>query len=202
MALRALLALLALLAAAGPCAAHAMLRDYRSLQRNVTYLLDALLSPSRYDKRIRPGLGGPPVVVTVNMLIKSMGPVSETDEEYVMDCYFRQTWFDKRLTFHFPGMETFSMPWLFLERVWKPDTFFMNGKKSHLHRITVPNKFLRLGQDGYLVYSMRLTIKASCPMHLRKFPLDTQKCPLLIGSCEWQRLQGKRFERVSGVRVF
>jgi gamma-aminobutyric acid receptor subunit alpha len=76
-------------------------------------------------------------------------------QEYVMDCYFRQSWYDRRLEFSFPGLQEFSLSWLFLDRVWKPDTFFLNGKKSHLHRITVPNKFLRLRSDGFLMYSMR-----------------------------------------------
>lgn len=77
------------------------------------------------------------------------------------------------------------MSWLFLDRVWKPDTYFVNGKKSYLHRITVPNKFLRLRYDGFITYSMRLTISASCPMYLRKFPLDAQRCPLIVGSCKY-----------------
>jgi len=76
-------------------------------------------------------------------------------QEYVMDCYFRQVWYDRRLVFSFPGLDEFSLSWLFLDRVWKPDTFFLNGKKSHLHHITVPNKFLRLRSDGFLTYSMR-----------------------------------------------
>jgi len=75
---------------------------------------------------------------------------------YAMDCYFRQKWYDSRLRFNLTGLDEFSMNWLFLERVWKPDTFFMNGKKSYLHRITVPNKFLRIRSDGFLTYSMRL----------------------------------------------
>jgi gamma-aminobutyric acid receptor subunit alpha len=45
-------------------------------------------------------------------------------QEYVMDCYFRQAWFDRRLVFSFPGLDEFSLSWLFLDRVWKPDTFF------------------------------------------------------------------------------
>ncbi|CAG7692606.1 unnamed protein product [Allacma fusca] len=53
------------------------------------------------------------------------------------------------------GLKEFSLNWLFLEKVWKPDTYFVNGKKSYLHSITVPNKFLRLRQDGFLTYSMR-----------------------------------------------
>ncbi|XP_046395003.1 gamma-aminobutyric acid receptor subunit alpha-6-like [Ischnura elegans] len=157
-------------------------RNYRFSTNNVTALLDGLLAKDHYDYRIRPDFGGPPVLVTVNMHIKSMGPVSEMDELYVMDCYFRQVWYDRRLSFNFSGLTEFSMSWLFLERIWKPDTFFTNGKKSYLHRITVPNKFIRLRNDGFLTYSMRLTILARCRMHLRKFPLDSQACPLFIGS--------------------
>lgn len=71
-----------------------------------------------------------------------------------------------------------------LERIWRPDTYFFNGKHSHIHTITVPNKLLRLTQDGDILYSMRLTIKASCPMELRNFPMDRQSCPLILGSCK------------------
>ena len=37
-----------------------------------------------------------------------------------------------------------------------------------------------LAMLSILVY--RLTVKASCPMHLENFPMDTQKCPLRFGS--------------------
>ncbi|OXA53272.1 Gamma-aminobutyric acid receptor subunit alpha-4 [Folsomia candida] len=155
------------------------LRYNKGLSKDVTNLLDSLLREDKYDKRFRPA-----VKIEVNMYIKSMGPVSETDETYSMDCYFRQIWVDNRLKFNRSqgGLKEFSMNWLFLERVWKPDTYFVNGKRSYLHSITVPNKFLRLRDDGKLTYSMRLTVKAKCPMHLRKFPLDSQSCPLEIGS--------------------
>ncbi len=32
----------------------------------------------------------------------------------------------------------------------------------------------------------RLTIKAGCQMDLSDFPMDKQRCPLQIGSCEYQ----------------
>ncbi|XP_059351093.1 gamma-aminobutyric acid receptor alpha-like [Daphnia carinata] len=69
-----------------------------------------------------------------------------------------------------------------LDRIWKPDTYFYNGKNSYLHTITTPNKLVRLFPDGRILYSSRLTIKASCPMELRKFPMDVQLCPLSMGS--------------------
>lgn len=43
-----------------------------------------------------------PTIVRTNMLIRSMGPVSELDMDYSMDCYFRQYWRDKRLSFKGP----------------------------------------------------------------------------------------------------
>ncbi|KAL0269020.1 UNVERIFIED_CONTAM: hypothetical protein PYX00_010766 [Menopon gallinae] len=176
---------------------------------NVTHTLDTLLANNRYDKRLRPGFGGAPLIVSVNLAIKSMGPVSENDQSFGLDCYFRQHWYDWRLRYQkLPGLEEFSMSWLFLDKVWKPDTYFINSKKSFLHRITVPNKFLRLRYDGYITYSMRLTITASCPMYLRKFPLDAQRCPLIIGSYgytnkdlvyEWS--QGKAVGLEPGVEI-
>ncbi|KAK3921925.1 Gamma-aminobutyric acid receptor subunit alpha-6 [Frankliniella fusca] len=157
-------------------------RDFRFMSKNISSTLDNLLAVGKYDKRIRPDLGGPPTLVTVSVLIKSMSEVSENDQRYSMDTYFRQSWFDPRLRFSLPNIDELSMSWLFLDRVWKPDTYFVNGHRSYLHRITVPNKFARVRSDGFVTYSMRLTVQASCPMHLRKFPLDSQRCPLLIGS--------------------
>ncbi|XP_044254225.1 gamma-aminobutyric acid receptor alpha-like isoform X2 [Tribolium madens] len=110
-----------------------------------------------------------------------MGPVSELDMEYSMDCYFRQYWRDQRLSFLGP-IKSLSLSIKMLERIWRPDTYFYNGKHSYVHTITVPNKLLRISQDGDILYSMRLTIKAKCPMELRTFPMDRQSCPLILGS--------------------
>ncbi|KAL9881155.1 gamma-aminobutyric acid receptor subunit alpha-1 isoform X3 [Glossina fuscipes] len=76
-----------------------------------------------------------------------------------------------------------------LDKIWRPDTYFFNGKHSHIHTLTVPNKLLRLDQDGGILYSMRLTIKATCPMELKNFPMDHQSCPLIIGSYGYTRGQ-------------
>ena len=41
--------------------------------------------------------------------------------------------------------------------------------------------FLSYRVDKYDL-NCRITIKASCPMHLENFPMDTQTCPLQVGS--------------------
>ncbi|KAK2581655.1 hypothetical protein KPH14_002154 [Odynerus spinipes] len=146
---------------------------------NISELLDNLLRG--YDNSVRPDFGGPPATVEVDIMVRSMGPISEVDMTYSMDCYFRQSWVDRRLAFQ-GGKETLALSISMLARIWKPDTYFYNGKQSYLHTITSPNKFVRLYQDGRVLYSSRLTIKAGCPMNLEDFPMDTQRCPLKFGS--------------------
>ena len=71
-----------------------------------------------------------------------------------MDCYFRQGWVDQRLAFN-GSMETLTVSINLLDRIWKPDTHFLNGRRSYLHTVTSPNKLLRINQDGRILYSMR-----------------------------------------------
>ncbi|XP_055586932.1 gamma-aminobutyric acid receptor subunit alpha-6 [Uranotaenia lowii] len=157
------------------------------LSKNITLILENLLK-SYENSQMPTHEQGIPTVVKTNILIRSMGPVSELDMDYSMDCYFRQYWQDKRLSFRGP-IKSLSLSIKMLERIWRPDTYFYNGKHSHVHTITVPNKLLRLTQDGEILYSMRLTIKASCLMQLRSFPMDRQSCPLVLGSYAYSRQQ-------------
>lgn len=75
-------------------------------------------------------------------------------QTYSMDCYFRQSWVDRRLAF-VGAQDTLALSISMLAKIWKPDTYFYNGKQSYLHTITTPNKFVRLHQDGRVLYSSR-----------------------------------------------
>ncbi|KAK2163163.1 hypothetical protein LSH36_84g03020 [Paralvinella palmiformis] len=113
--------------------------------------------------------------------------LSEIDMEYFqmfsINCYFRQSWEDKRLSFTPVGNITELRPSVTMfDNLWKPDTFFLNGRTSYLHTVTSSNKLFRITSSGNILYSQRLTVKSSCPMHLQKYPLDSQRCPLSFGS--------------------
>lgn len=59
------------------------------VSKNISMLLDDLLKS--YESSQIPTHGqGVPTLVQTNILIRSMGPVSELDMDYSMDCYFRQ----------------------------------------------------------------------------------------------------------------
>ena len=85
-----------------------------------------------------------------------------------MDCYFRQYWRDKRLSFK--GLKNnannlvinqLSLNVAMLEKIWKPDTYFHNGLDSYLHAITRPNKLLRISENGDITYSIRQVYTAN-----------------------------------------
>ena len=42
-----------------------------------------------------------------------------------------------------------------LNEIWKPDTHFYNGQGTHIHAMTMPNKLIRIRNDGTVLYSIR-----------------------------------------------
>ncbi|XP_069395705.1 gamma-aminobutyric acid receptor subunit alpha-1 isoform X2 [Paralichthys olivaceus] len=151
-----------------------------------TKILDSLLDG--YDNRLRPGLGERVTEVKTDIFVTSIGPVSDHDMEYTIDVFFRQSWKDERLKFKGP-MAVLRLNNLMASKIWTPDTFFHNGKKSVAHNMTMPNKLLRITEEGTLLYTMRLTVRAECPMHLEDFPMDAHACPLKFGSYAYTRAE-------------
>ncbi len=74
-------------------------------------------------------------------------------------------------------------------RLWKPDLFFANEKHGYFHDVTQPNTMLRLYPSGEVLYSARYSLVLSCDMNLEKFPFDTQKCHMQMGSCTYFHIQ-------------
>ncbi|CAB1447460.1 unnamed protein product [Pleuronectes platessa] len=109
-------------------------------------------------------------------------------EEYTMDVFFRQTWVDRRLRYEGP-IEILRLNNLMVNNVWTPDTFFRNGKRSVAHNMTAPNKLFRIMKNGTILYTMRLTINAECPMKLVDFPMDGHACPLKFGSYAYPKTE-------------
>ena len=154
--------------------------------RNVSRMLDHLLT-SDYNNEMRPGAMEDKITrVKVNIAVTTLGPVQDDKEMLIFTCYLRQSWTDSRLRFtQFMGlnMTQLSLNWIFLDTIWKPDTYIIGGRDSFLHRyltsmssilvvevifrITSPNRLVRLAEDGTISYSQRLTLATKCKMNLR-----------------------------------
>ena len=144
---------------------------------NVSYLLNSF--QIGYDRRVRPNYGGIPVTVGVSLYILSIGDLSEKFMDFTFDMYFRQFWSDPRLSFdkHEFGIDKLVVGSEYIKLIWVPDTFFVNEKVALFHQATTENQFLRIMHTGDVLRSMRLTIKATCPMNLAHFPFGIINIP-------------------------
>ncbi|XP_068096757.1 gamma-aminobutyric acid receptor subunit delta isoform X2 [Hyperolius riggenbachi] len=131
-----------------------------------------------YARKFRPGIGGPPVTVAVDIEVTSIDHISE---EYTMTVFLRQSWRDERLSYNHTN-KTLGFDSRFVEKLWLPDTFIVNAKSAWFHDVTVENKLIRLQPDGVILYSSRITSTVSCDMDLTKYPMDEQECMLDLES--------------------
>jgi hypothetical protein len=76
-----------------------------------------------------------------------------------MDMYFRQYWTDPRLDFT-PGNPDLDEIVLtgddsISDSFWKPDTFFVNEKKTANSRVSIQEQYLRMKPGGDVLKSVR-----------------------------------------------
>jgi len=156
-------------------------------------ILDEILG-KKYDTKIRPGPSSNSTSgetqVDVNLLIRSVSKIDDFNMEYSVQLTMREEWYDDRLRYdqyrrlgasaapEFPPYLTVSDT----TRVWMPDIFFINEKQGHLHALIKPNAYVRIFPSGQVLYSVRISLVLSCPMYLHFFPMDRQKCSIMMAS--------------------
>lgn len=92
-------------------------------------------------------------MVTVEISVNSLGPLSILDMEYTIDIIFSQTWYDERLCYN-DTFESLVLNGNVVSQLWIPDTFFRNSKRTHEHEITMPNQMVRIYKDGKVLYTI------------------------------------------------
>ena len=126
-----------------------------------------------------------PTHVKVSLFVNSFGSVREQTMDYEVNIFFRQSWLDLRLNYDlYYDLERIAVHHTNTKQVWKPDPFFINEKQALMHIVPEPNKFLHIHKSGNIQYSVRLTLKLSCSMNLKKFPMDVQICSMKMQSCK------------------
>ncbi|KAJ1214970.1 hypothetical protein NDU88_002580 [Pleurodeles waltl] len=146
---------------------------------DITHILNSLLQG--YDNKFRPDIGVRPTIIDIDVYVNSIGPVDPINMEYTIDIMFAQAWYDSRLKFN-SSMKVLMLNSNMVGKIWIPDTFFRNSRKSDAHWITSPNRLLRIWNDGRVLYTLRLTINAECYLQLHNFPMDEHSCPLEFSS--------------------
>ncbi|XP_065153106.1 gamma-aminobutyric acid receptor subunit gamma-1 isoform X2 [Paramisgurnus dabryanus] len=129
-------------------------------ESDVTLILNKLLQG--YDNKLRPDIGVKPTVIETAVYVNSIGPVDPINMEYTIDIFFAQTWYDSRLKFN-SSMKLLMLNSNMVGKIWIPDTFFRNSRKSDAHWITTPNRLLRLWSNGRVMYTLRCAVHDGYP---------------------------------------
>ncbi|CAH3172375.1 unnamed protein product [Porites evermanni] len=144
---------------------------------NASAILDQRLKDIEYDKNERPEAGGKPVKVYLSMAIQSFTNIKESNMEFTTSMYLRQEWKDWRLAHRLDG--SLPVKGKDTEDIWRPDTYFTNNNDYKLYQ---NNQLALISKYGDVYYSARLFVVASCRMYLHKFPMDVQKCSIILES--------------------
>ncbi|XP_065286901.1 glutamate-gated chloride channel-like [Dermacentor albipictus] len=148
-------------------------------------VLNDLFKPEKYDKQVRPAGTNEstgPVIVFTNMYLRSIDNIDDKNMAFDVQLTFRQKWKDERLKFNDLGGQ---IRYVILEnphKLWLPDPFFSNEITGSFHNIMKPNVLVRIYSDGGVLYSIRVSLKLSCPMNLMNFPFDRQTCSIITTS--------------------
>ncbi|GAB1601624.1 glycine receptor subunit alpha-3-like [Argonauta hians] len=175
-------------------------------------LIQVMLREQAYDKRLPPNFDKDlPTRVNVSLDFNSFDSIDEMNMEFGVNLVVEQEWIDNRL--HFYGLidsEVLELDVKMMDELWVPDIYISNEKVATFHTVTVPNKMMHLYQNGRIIYRNRISLRASCPMQLQKYPMDQQICYLHLQSFaytekrlqfHWNDNQDKALQMIKAVHI-
>ncbi|KAL3094300.1 hypothetical protein niasHS_004056 [Heterodera schachtii] len=147
---------------------------------NDTEVIDNLLKDS-YNKHYIPSY---PVHVRVDMWVQEVTAVSELTQDFEIDLYINEFWEDPALTFDYmnPCKTNISFDDKVLQKLWIPNTCFINSKMAQIHESPFRNIFLMIFSNSTIWTNYRMKVTGPCDMNLKRFPFDQQKCFLTFES--------------------
>ncbi|CAB3398415.1 unnamed protein product [Caenorhabditis bovis] len=145
-------------------------------------IIDKLLNGTGYNKFRIPNEDG--VRVDVEFWIQAITSINEITNDFEMDIYINEMWLDPALSFEHlnPCKENLSLSHQVLDRLWTPNSCFINSKFAEIHDSPFKNVFLLLYPNGTVWVNYRVTVKGPCSLSLELFPLDIQECNLIYES--------------------
>uniref|UniRef100_A0A0K0DRF6 Neurotransmitter-gated ion-channel ligand binding domain protein n=1 Tax=Angiostrongylus cantonensis TaxID=6313 RepID=A0A0K0DRF6_ANGCA len=86
-----------------------------------------------------------------------------------------------------------------LDRLWTPNSCFVNSKVAQIHDSPFRSVFLMLFPNGTVMVNYRVRVKGPCSLELSNFPLDLQTCGLIYERLNILRLEFRIPEKVDNV---
>ncbi|VDK48480.1 unnamed protein product [Anisakis simplex] len=159
-------------------AAHAIRSRSRPCA-NDSYILETILK--KYNRHKIPGGS---VNVQVEVWVQEITTISDITSDFQLDIYISEMWLDPALDYSWmdPCKYNLSLNSVLLEKLWTPNSCFINSKTADIHRSPFPNIFLMIYANGSVWTNYRLKLQGPCEMDLTRFPFDNVTCSLTFES--------------------
>ncbi|PAV81827.1 hypothetical protein WR25_21376 isoform B [Diploscapter pachys] len=146
-----------------------------------SYILP-VLSTVKYDNSTVPlAFSDIPVNVLTKINILYLANFNSELMEYSIDLELEMSWFDIRLSNNYTKPIRIREKQI-IDKIWRPDPYFVNSKYSYFHHVSFPNFRMRVRNDGLVTYTMRVTSVCNCFMLFCLYPHDQQSCDMKISS--------------------
>ncbi|CAD5214386.1 unnamed protein product [Bursaphelenchus okinawaensis] len=146
---------------------------------NDSFILETILH--KYNPHKIPG---GKVAVTVEVWVQEITTISDITSDFQLDIYISEMWNDPSLDYSWmePCKHNLSLNSVLLEKLWTPNSCFINSKTADIHRSPFPNIFLLIYANGSVWTNYRLKLQGPCSMDLTRFPFDNVTCTLTFES--------------------
>ncbi|XP_067432646.1 5-hydroxytryptamine receptor 3A-like [Thunnus thynnus] len=156
----------------------ALCKKVCSYQDIVDYL--NLTSDNTVFKLTRPVLDYThPTTVELDILLYAILAVIEKTQTFIPFVWVTMMWNNERISWdpaQFCGITQISVP---RDMLWKPDLFIY----EMIQKDDSPqNPYMYVSYDGTITSEEDMKVVSTCKMDVHKFPFDTQKCNISIGS--------------------
>ncbi|XP_070534316.1 glycine receptor subunit alpha-1-like isoform X2 [Ptychodera flava] len=116
------------------------------------------------------------------MYLLTIREISEAGMSFTTSMFLREHWQDLRLKHNSTERAVLDGS-IIRNNVWVPDLFISNScEQETFHKSPKPNELMYIDSAGFVYYSIKITVRATCNMDLRMFPFDYQDCALNIMS--------------------
>jgi len=126
----------------------------------------------------RPGAGGPPTPVRVNLYLAGLYEISGADQTFLADVVVQAEWQDPRLAGDWSGLRGMD-----LDKIWSPRLQLVNQRGVSA---SLPQR-VEVDSSGQVRYRQRWWGRFSARLDLRDFPLDRHQFDVQVISMGYSR---------------
>lgn len=134
-----------------------------------------------YEKTVKPNSI---TLLDINLFLRQIISLDEKNQIMTSSIYVSQKWNDERLSWENNTLYNDTDKILIsAKNIWVPDMTILNSADGDgFLKITDSNLAIVTSKEEIYLILNANQLKTRCKINVRKFPFDTQKCPIAVGT--------------------